>query len=155
VTESLRGCADNRGWDGGFIIYSLSDPFDRIPELFRKAITSLDCRLLMPGKREEIQIPRRPETMQDGVRLPGAIGRYSRFSRRSCRDISLSLIPYFAMQGARTQGRGAERDTVHRTRNHHATIRIRTRPVKREFRKRQPSRGAPGPKQRGDGGEQE
>jgi hypothetical protein len=155
VTISLATGSHHSGRDGGFIIFSVSDPFDSIPAWFRKAIECLECRLMMPGKREEIQMPRRPETMQAGVRLPGAIGRYSLFSRRPCRDIPLPLIRYFTMHGARTPGVGPERDTLHRTRSHHATVSIRTRPVKREFRNRHPSRGGPGPHKHGNGGEQE
>ena len=145
MTASLTAGAKLGGKDGGYIILDLSDPLDRISSWFRKAEECLNCRLTIPAKKKKGQLSGMPAPMQDGVRLPWAIYR----------NTPSSLILHIAMRGVPAPDGVPERGTVQKTRNHFSTISIRTRPVKREFRKRHPSCGAPEPHQRGVGGGQE
>ena len=67
------------------------------------------------------------------------------------RDIPLFHIPHVVMQGVRTHGEELERVIVRKTGSHFYNVSIRTRPIKREYRKMQTP--SPGAARSGDGGE--
>jgi hypothetical protein len=52
------------------------------------------------------------------------------------RDVPLYLISHKIRQGVNTHGEELDRIVVNRTRCHHYNISIRTRPVKRELKRR-------------------
>ena len=80
-------------------------------------------------------MPRRPATIEE--------------------DIPLFLIPHIVMLGVRTHGEGLERIIVSRTHRHFYSVSIRTRPLKRELKGKQPPHDAAEAQKYREGGEQE
>jgi len=86
-------------------------------------------------QKKEVLMPRRPAVIK--------------------RDIPLYLIPHLVLQGVRSHGGELERVVVQKTRCHFYTVSIRTRPIKRELKGRQPCYPAPARQKRGEKGEPE
>jgi hypothetical protein len=53
------------------------------------------------------------------------------------REVPLFLVPHVVMQGVRAHGEEVEWLEARRVDHHYYTVRVRTRPVKREFQRAQ------------------
>ncbi len=69
------------------------------------------------------------------------------------RDIPLFLIPHIVRREVRTHGEELERVVIRKTRSHFYNVSIRTRPIKREFKKGKTGTGSPKTVIRRDKGE--